>query len=300
MAVLFDMDIAGVRYLLGGEANVRLGDPKPVYLPFLNKSSGSTAPVTLDMTLTLGAKMPPVSERNRIFDGGTAWSLYRQNKAILLSFDLPGQKTPLWRVIIDADVSRATVYGGRDLVVGVHGQMQVCNPVTYPLDQILLMYALARRKGLLLHAAGFTAGGRAYIFPGRSGAGKSTLCGQFKNRQGVECLGDDRLVVRKVEESFFVSGTPWPGDAGISVNKSAPLGGIFFLNQSRRNGIRTLGTENAAEFLFAVASIPWFDRKIVSDLLDFCGDLIMRVPTYALDFKPGREVLDVLDEFIKA
>ena len=293
------MDIAGVRYVLCGDTEVCLRDPKSVYLPFINTPSGPIASVTIDMTLTLNGKMPQVCAQNRIFDGGAAWCMYRQNGTYLLSLDLPGFKEPVWRVKIDPGVSRATVYGGPDLIVDDHGQLRVYNPVTYPLDQILLMYALSRRKGLLLHAAGVMAGGCAYIFPGASGAGKSTLAMLFKGRKGFECLGDDRLVVRKIDDSFFVYGTPWPGDAGISVNKRAPLAGIFFLKQATRNGIRSIGTERAAELIFAVASIPWFDREIVSDLLEFCGDLMMHVPTFVLDFIPGREVLDVFDEFIK-
>lgn len=300
MDVLFDMDIAGVRYLLRGDPGVRLCDPKPVYLPFLNRSGRLGDSVTMDMTLRLDAKMPPISRRNRIFDGGPAWSMYRQNGKTLLSLDLPGSKNPVWRVEIDAGISRAVVYAGPDLVVDDHGELRVFNPVTYPMDQILLMYALSRRKGVLLHAAGLVADGRAYLFPGRSGAGKSTLAGQINGHKGFECLGDDRLVVRKTDDAFFVHGTPWPGDAGISVNKKVKLGGIFFLKHARRNHIQSLGAGSAAELLFGVASIPWFDRRIVSDLLDFCGELVARVPICALDFKPGGEVLDVLDEFIRA
>jgi hypothetical protein len=173
----------------------------------------------------------------------------------------------------------------------------VSNPVCYPLDQLLLMYVLARNGGAILHAAGINHNNRGYIFPGRSGAGKSTIMRQCARSNDFKGLSDDRIIVRKMDGNFKAFGTPWPGEACVAVNKSAPLSGIFFISHGSRNKIQDLGRREAFERLLPVTSIPWYDREITEKLLSFCEDLVSHVPAYELHFKPDTEVVGVLEKF---
>ena len=77
---------------------------------------------------------------------------------------------------------RVTVFCGKQLTPEINGKRMVNNPFTHPLDQILIMYALAERDGAMLHACAVELDGKGYILPGRSGAGKSTISRIFAAR----------------------------------------------------------------------------------------------------------------------
>jgi hypothetical protein len=51
------------------------------------------------------------------------------------------------------------------------------------------------------------------------------------------------------------------------------------------------------EQLLPVTSIPWYDREVLPDVLDFCGDLVSSVPAYELYFRPDPGVVDFLESF---
>ncbi|MCP4689722.1 MAG: hypothetical protein GY859_16835, partial [Desulfobacterales bacterium] len=242
--------------------------------------------------------MPDIDASTNTFDSGAAWSMSQEGDDYRLTLHPLAFKHPLWIAKINRNFTRATVYCGDRLTTKKKGRIFISHPVRYPLDQILLMYMLARARGAIFHAAGVQINGRGFLFPGKSGAGKSTITRQFAAWKDIGLFSDDRVAVREIDGRFKCFGTPWPGEAGIAENVSAPLSGIFFIHHGSANRIRRIEPREATEKILPVASIPWFDRRIMPKLLDFCGDLITRVPTYELRFKPDLEVVDVFKDFI--
>jgi hypothetical protein len=300
MAQLFNMEIAGVHFTLNGDESVRLHDSKPAYQPFTHKGRRMKPFSGIDIALKIRDKIPVTNGLDQIFDSGNAWSMYRDGEGYCISLDLPGYEEPIWLAKVNRDFTQATLYCSRELVTHDSGEVHVTNPMTYPLDQILLMYILAERKGLLVHAMGLISEQRGYLFPGRSGAGKSTMALGLLQKQGFELLSDDRLVVRKSDHMFRVYGTPWPGDAGIALNRSVDLSAIFFLEHGRINRIEELGKGEAVERLLSVISVPWYDKDVLLHILAGCEELLNQVPAYRLYFKPGIEVADLLDGLIRS
>ncbi len=300
MALLFNMDIAGVNFTLNGDEALHLHDSSPVYHPFVQKGGHAKSPIGIDISLKLRKKMPETVDLDQIFDSGNAWSMYRDGEGYCISLDLPGYEEPIWLAKVNRDFTQATLFCSRELVIRDNGEVRVSNPMTYPLDQILLMYILAERKGLLVHAMGFIADQRGYLFPGRSGAGKSTMALGLLQKEGFELLSDDRLVVRKSDGQFRLYGTPWPGDAGIALDRSVDLSAIFFLEHGSINRIEALDKQEAVERLLSVISVPWYDKDVLLQILASCEELLNQVPGYRLCFKPGIEVADLLDRFIES
>ncbi|MBW1744439.1 MAG: hypothetical protein JRJ47_13575 [Deltaproteobacteria bacterium] len=291
------IEIARVKFSVLNETSMQLQDTDPAYGPFFREASNKSEVVDTTIRLLLG-DMPGIHKQTEMFDSGQAWSMFRHHDEYRIKFQPPTFEAPLWLARIDRSFSEVIVYCGKKLVSNNNGKTVVSNPVCYPLDQILLMYVLAQREGALLHAAGIDIKGRGYIFPGKSGAGKTTIMRQLAAREHMGMLSDDRVVVRKIDGSFKAYGTPWPGEAGIAENRSVPLSGIFFIAHASTNGIREITQQEAVEKILPVTSIPWYDREVMPDVLLFCGDLITQVPTYELHFKPGNEVVDVLEDFI--
>jgi hypothetical protein len=256
-------------------------------------------PADIEISLEFGA-IPDTKNLTKIFDSGQSWSMFQGGNCYCLAFHPPAFEQPFWIARINRDFTEATVFCGEKLVRRENGRKVLSNPVSYPLDQILMMHILARKQGALIHAAGIEVNGRGYIFPGKSGAGKSTLTQQLAVRKDIGLLSDDRIVVRKMDGIFKAYGTPWAGEAGIAVNKNVPLSGIFFINHASYNRIKQITPGQALKRLLPVTSIPWYDREIMSEILTFCDDLISNVPVYELYFKPSVEVVDVFEKFVSS
>jgi hypothetical protein len=300
MAHLINMEIAGINFTVTCNNSIILRGPGPAYQPFLEEVNKNPRVVDIHIRLELEG-IPDTENLTKIFESDLTWTMLLDGDTYLLTFSPPGLVSePIWLARIDRDFTKATVYCSEKLVSRRNGSPVLSNPVSYPLDQILLMYILARRQGALIHAAGIDINGRCYIFPGKSGAGKSTITRQFAALGDTALLSDDRIVVRKIDGGFKAFGTPWPGEAGIALNKSEPLASIFFINHGSANRIKEITPQEALARLLPVTSIPWYDREVMDKILTFCEDLISSVPIYELDFRPSIEVVDVFERFVSA
>jgi hypothetical protein len=297
MAHVVRKEIAGVNLVTESEASITAGG-SAVYDAFLvREGEEGFGDIDVRIHLELG-RIPSVDGLQEVFRAGQAWSMYRDGGDYWLSLNPPAFEQPLWVARVDRTFTNVVVYCSEALVSHRGGEVLVKDPVRYPMDQILLMHVLAQRGGMLIHAAGIDSNGKGYIFPGRSGAGKTTLTQQFVGKEGFNLLTDDRIAIRKLDGSFQAFGTPWPGEAGIALNKSVPLSGMFSLCHGEGNSMRDMTPQEALGKILPVASIPWYDREAIPDMLSFCEDLVFHVSAYELRFKPGLEVVDLFQDFV--
>lgn len=243
-------------------------------------------------------QIPRTEKTKKIFDTEQSWSMFMDEDQYYISLDPSAISNKMnCHADFDKNITKATLYCSDMQIQKSNGKTEVNNPLRYPLDQLLLMYILSNKEGALFHAAGLNLNGKGYIFPGRSGAGKSTLSRQFSGAKNSVMLSDDRVIVRKIKDSFRVFGTPWPGEEGIAENKSAQLSGIFFISPGTKNMAKDLKPVEALKRLMPVTSIPWFDKDVMPQILNFCEELVSNVPAYELYFKPDKGVADFLAEF---
>ena len=295
---LLNIVIANVNFLVHCNDAPLLAEPLTApYAPFIAdatiRDAGSFA---IDVILETET-FPPAGELTEVFEGKGSWSMYKKGEEYYLALNPSLADGPECIARFGPFFERVIIYCGKMDIVEGEGGKRVRNPFTYPLDQLLLMYALAWREGALFHAAGVEMYGKGYLFPGRSGAGKSTLATRFIEAIKGEVLSDDRVAVRKIGNAFSMFGTPWPGEAGAALNKGAPLCGLFFVSHGSDNRIRDLDRREALERLLPVTSIPWYDRTVMAKSLDFCDDLCSHIPSYELSFRPDSEVVHFIEEF---
>lgn len=293
MAGILFMDVGGIRCSVRSAVSEVIRSDDPHYCDFLSEGS---SPGAADIKVTLESNaMPDFSGMKQLFaDDHVPWSMFQYGEDYLISQSLSVREHFSWVARFNRSVTDVQVFCD----LSAAGRPVVTNPIFYPLDQLLFIYFLAQREGALLHAAGIEVNDKGYIFPGRSGAGKSTLSVQFLNRQKNGMLSDDRIIVRRGAGGYKCFGTPWPGDAGIAVNKGVPLKGIFFITKSPENSVSALDPATALKRLMKVISIPWFDREVMVKLLDFCDGLLSNIPAYELSFKPDTDVVDFFERFI--
>jgi hypothetical protein len=295
MADLVTIEIAGVNFRVSCRSPIGLMPCDPSYESF-TKRGRQTGEVNVDVILETGP-VPATDGMKKIFDAGRSWALFLDGAHYFLSLGHMHRDGPVWVARFRRDLREVIVYCSDVLIRKKDGLTTVLNPLSYPLDQILLVHALLPLKGFLVHAAGIEIAGGGYIFPGRSGAGKTTLSGLFMARGHKDILSDDRIAAKRMGSVFCAFGTPWPGEGRIASNRSAELRGIFFISQAASDKIEEIGPGTAAERLMPIVSIPWYDRELSEKALALCEDLVAKVPSYVLHFRPGTGIVDLLEDF---
>jgi len=294
-----NISIADINFRLSCAEMPLLPGPFNQIFSSFNPDSCPPAAGTVDIDVKIDIKdIPTEVESTKIFEAPETWSLFKHNDEYCwLHATGASDDRPSCCANFKRRPDSVSVNCGEQLLTTANGEKGIINPISYPLDQILLMYALAEREGALVHASAVEINGKAYMFPGKSGAGKSTISRLFADR-GRELLSDDRIVTRKIDDSFYAFGTPWPGDAGIAVNRKLPLAGIFFILKGDENRIEKISPSRAAENMMPVTSIPWYDETAMNSILDFLGRMVSDLPACNLYFKPDTSVVDYFEEFI--
>ena len=270
--------------------------PDRSYLPFLTAVAGNASDDDLVVHLTLGP-CPVCQTATPLFESDRSWWMLRDSDEYFLrAKGVELRHRGDWIARFRRPTSRVLLHCNPELVSEADGVRTLLCPFRYPLDQLLLMYHLAERGGVLTHAAGGAIHGVGMIFPGRSGAGKSTISRQLVGVPGVQLLSDDRMIVRKMEGGFRAFGTPWPGDAKIAVNDSAPLRAICFLAHGAEHKLAEITPAKAMELLMPVTSLPWFDKDVLPSALATCEELVSTVAAFQLYFKPDPGVAPILEE----
>ena len=99
---------------------------------------------------------------------------------------------------------------------------------------------LARHDGFFFHSSSLCIGGEGVLFTARSGTGKSTHTRLWRERFGdrVRMINDDKPLIRLIDGTFCVCGTPWMGKSDIGQNLIVPVKAVVVL---------TRGVDNKAE-----------------------------------------------------
>ena len=293
------LHVGGITFFIKSEdvACLRPG-PDNAYSKFESDDFSLSSPFDINAIAPQGVDGAFSGENLSLaYTSSSSWSLYRKKDGYVIKLHPAGFDKPIWEAETNPDFSEVIVHVHIPPPLDDQSHDQYY-PFRYPLDQILLMHYLGTRGGLIVHSAGMVINGKVYIFPGISGAGKSTITSCLLKNDTFHVLNDDRMIIRYQQNNFHAYGTPWPGEAGISVNTSEKLGGIFFLNKARENRIEKISPQNGFEKLMPVASIPWHHKKIVLRLFEFCEQLVQNVPAYNLYFTPSSDLGDIIYESI--
>lgn len=167
------------------------------------------------------------------------------------------------------------------------------NPFLPPLDELLIINLLAQGRGLHIHALGVVHEGRGLVFCGFSGAGKSTLAELWKKTQ-VKILSDDRIALRRQNGTVWAYGTPWHGDARVSLPEQAPLEAIYFLEQGQENRILPLSAREVAMRLMGRCFSTLYLKQGMEYALRFIDELAQEIPCYELQFTPDERAVNAV------
>jgi hypothetical protein len=205
---------------------------------------------------------------------------------IIPSVPVPDQDLCVSRVAGSWHIDRGDFCARWDPLTRSGWLRQSANP--YSADTFLRVIhsiALAAEGGFLLHAASAVRNGRAFLFPGVSGTGKTTLSRYAPT--DVKVLTDEVSYVAKEGRGYRAFGTPFWGElARPGENLSAPVAGIFFLEQAPENHFLDINPSAAAQAL--LRNILFFaqDQELVQNVFHSALEFISRVPARKMQFTP--------------
>lgn len=162
--------------------------------------------------------------------------------------------------------------------------------------RILLKYS-----GMLVHSSAVVVDGYAYLFSADSGTGKSTHTGlwleHFKERAFI--INDDKPALRKVNDKWYVYGTPWSGKTDMNVNTRAELGGIVFMERDKNNWIADINPIEAIPRFIAQTTRRLNKESNMDLLLHNINELLGEVPLYKMGCNISDEAVVMAYEKIR-
>jgi len=217
-------------------------------------------------------------------DGGRVFSL----KAPQLG------EVPYLTAHTDADFARGEIVLHRPF----YPHSQPVDPLSYPLDELLVIHHLSRGRGCELHACGIVdERGRGLLFVGQSGDGKTTLARPWSQHGLGTILSDDRIILRSENGQVVMYGTPWHGEGCFASPASAPLAGIFVLEKASHNRLHPLTRRDSTALLMARSFVPFYDSASVEGALGFLSEVSARVPCYRLSFTPDEHAVAAVQDW---
>jgi hypothetical protein len=228
----------------------------------------------------------------KLFDSGALWKLYREEGDYLFRFCSPYYGSLPYK---EASFNPGFTEGEIRMHRPFFDTARALYPMEYPLDELLMLNQLALGKGVEVHSSGvIDSSGKAFLFVGQSGAGKTTMTRLWQKHGGVKILSDDRIILRKVDNSMWMYGTPWHGEAEISCATQAPLSHIFFLRHGQKNELVSTTRAAAAVRLFACGFPPFHSPSGLEFTLSFYDELTRSVPCSEVIFLPDDGVIDFI------
>jgi hypothetical protein len=297
MSACLHQHIAGVDYLVSVPPGMNAAPVHAVRAEFVSHHRPALDGIRVELVV---GELPDLSSWDVLLSSGPMWSIRQRGVERCLCLGDPRACPRMgWIACWPTDATHATVYCGPEYVTVRDQGLEMSNTAGYPVDQLLLIYYLARRQGLLVHAAGLLADGRALLFPGVSGAGKSTLARQFLAAGWASLLNDDRIIVRQIDGCHVAFGTPWPGDVGVTVNASAPLAAILFPARGAETRINELSPQAALDRLLPCTSILWHEKELLLSQLDACEHLLRDTTAFELSWSLANGVVEDVREFMR-
>jgi hypothetical protein len=221
------------------------------------------------------------------------WAVYRQRSSWvylgIASFDR--DHPPHMVAIMSGDHGRATICRRS----GVYQRGGFHSLTTFTSDQVLLAPVLAERQGCYFHSSGIILDGKGLLFVGHSDAGKSTMLKLLRGHGEILC--DDRNIVRRWPDGFWVHGTWSHGELPDVSPAGAPLRAILFLEKAPANELIPITDTRErlgrllSHVVKTVVTADWWDKTLA-----LVGNIAREVPAYRVRFDKSGEIVDLLKQ----
>lgn len=159
-------------------------------------------------------------------------------------------------------------------------------------NAMMLIYAFAgsMKQTLLIHASLVRCENHGYAFIAKSGTGKSTQVSLWlRYIPGCDLMNDDNPIIRIIDGTPYIYGSPWSGKTPCYRNVKAPLGAVTRIDRAKMNSIEKLRPIEAfASFMPSCSSMKW-DKDIFDCVCKNVTKIIETTGIYILHCLPDEE-----------
>jgi hypothetical protein len=241
-------------------------------------------------------RLPQVSKVRELFvtyhymDKAENWRFFRGNNFYLYKSALANKKQIM---LVNNNFNRVEAYllpkENKDYLWSI-------DDIVYDFLQVLLInYFAWHQNGLIIHCLAIKdLKNKGIIFAGKSGTGKSTLARLWYQHSRAKVINDDRAIIRRRYNRFWVFGCPWHGDFRDYLDaplESAPLDKILFIHHALLNKGKSVQPKEAFQLLYTSLFPTFWDKLNLEHIVSCSRDLLIEVPCYSLGFVNNREVI---------
>lgn len=141
--------------------------------------------------------------------------------------------------------------------------------------------------------------GKGYMFLGASGTGKSTHSRMWlESFPDAELLNDDNPIIRIINNTVCVFGSPWSGKTPCYKSMQLPIGAIIQIRQAPFNKITALSMPEAYAIVYSSTSGYKADKSIADALHSTIVQTVANVPCYILDCLPDHEAAVLCNKIV--
>ena len=146
---------------------------------------------------------------------------------------------------------------------------------------------LSGYNGFFFHSSCLELDGDGYLFTALSGTGKSTHTANWRKYFGdrVTMINDDKPLIRKIHDKYYVCSTPWMGKSNIGCNMKSPIKAVYVLKRGEENSASVTTPAKQIRQLMEATLLPNSKETMVK-LLTLFDDLFLRVKLIELYCTP--------------
>lgn len=265
------------------------------FIPFIDTSGISeTEELLFSLNIDDATRPLPKEERKRIreVDTGNGITIVDRTEDGTYQFiikDVFGNSCCLLIADKDFRMCRCALNGTR-------------NMRTFGLNNALMLifaFAGSRKNAVLVHASLVRQDGWGYAFTAKSGTGKSTqVANWLRYIPGCDLMNDDNPVIRIIDGTPYIYGSPWSGKTPCYRNIKARLGAMTRINRSEENRVAEAETIEAFTTLLTACSTMKWDHEIFNNISKIIATIIETTPNYNLFCRPDRESAIVCNQAI--
>ncbi|NPD92312.1 hypothetical protein [Xylanibacter muris] len=166
---------------------------------------------------------------------------------------------------------------------------------------LIFAYAASFHDTLLIHASCVRNNGKAFPFIAKSGTGKSTHSNLWMNYiPDTDLINDDNPIIRIINDTPYLYGSPWSGKTPCYRNVKVPLGAITRIERAPANSIEKQPVLQAmASIMPSCSSMKW-DLQINNNICDTLTKLLATIPVFTLRCLPDREAAELCHRTLNA
>ncbi len=282
------ISVAGFNILLQSQSILNIVLEKS-YLPFETMSASHK--VNLKITVVKGIPFQLFNRNNLLFEAKdtlrTYFSVYKDNDLYKFVIFNQLKENKIQQIaLLNEELSEWVIY------LNSSENNEELYPLFYPMGPLVFYYLTIKYNAIMIHASGIFDDVRGRIFTGFSGSGKSTMS-EIWLKAGGRIVNDDRLIIRKEDEEYFIYNTPM---FYSDLPKKCPLHSIYVIEHSRENNLNRMEGAKAVSNIMAFCIQHGYNMHFIEQHLNFLSELCSNIPIYNLGFVPDEKVI----EFIKS